>query len=107
PATEIAVERNGVVGVADRVEDHDPGQPDDRAGDHQWSRPPVADPHRLRSGVLDGLALEPVEHDRLPGAAGLGHSVSDSASVVVVSETPRDEGKKHAVSRWGLLGLVV
>lgn len=33
--------------------------------------------------------------------------MSDSASVVAVSETPSDEGKKHAVSRWSLLGLVV
>jgi len=33
--------------------------------------------------------------------------VSYSDSVVVVPETPRDEGKKRAVSRWSLLGLVV
>ena len=33
--------------------------------------------------------------------------MSYSASVVVVPETPSDEGKKRAVSRWSLLGLVI
>lgn len=33
--------------------------------------------------------------------------MSYSASVVVVPETPSDEGKNRAVSRWSLLGLVV